>query len=172
MTKTRRLTVLALLCAVALVMITIEFQLPSLTSVPGIKLGLSNIVTLFTMYTLGPGSALTVLGIRVILGGILTGQVGALAYSLSGGLLAYLVLFLLCRRIPVKQLWVLSVLSAISHNVGQILAAVAISQTPELWWYLPVLVISGVVTGAFTGLAAQFLLFRLEKTHGYLFSKK
>ena len=56
--------------------------------------------------------------------------------------------------------------------VGQILAAVAISQTPELWWYLPVLVISGVVTGAFTGLAAQFLLFRLEKTHGYLFSKK
>lgn len=163
MPNTRRLTTLSLLTAVALIMFIIESQLPPLTAIPGIKLGLSNVITLVTMYLLGPGSALLVLLIRVVLGGIVTGQVGAIAYSFAGGVLSFLVLLLLRRVISLRQLWVISIFCAIAHNFGQILVAVWMTETLELFWYGFILTISGIVTGLFTGLAAQAVLMHLAK---------
>lgn len=169
MSRTRRLTTLSLLTAVALITFIIESQLPPLTAIPGIKLGLSNVVTLAAMYLVGPAGALMTLLARIFLGSIVTGQTGALAYSLTGGGLSYLVLLALRPRFSLGQLWVVSAFCAMVHNWGQILAAVVITGTPELWWYGLILTASGIVTGLFTGLAAQHVLRQLEKADPDLF---
>ena len=172
MSRTRRLTTLSLLTAVALIMFIIEAQLPPLTAIPGIKLGLSNIVTLVAMYLIGPAGAAMTLAARIVLGAIATGQVGAMAYSLTGGGAAYAALLFLRRVFALRQLWVASVFCAVVHNWGQILAAVFITGTPELWWYGLILTASGIVTGLFTGLAAQAALQQLCKTGGWFYRKK
>ena len=159
--KLRRLTFAALLTTIALILFTVEAQLPPLTAIPGIKIGLSNVVTVFALYTLGAVPALAVLLVRVVLGGLITGQVSAILYSLSGGLLAWTLSALLKRFFQDDKLWVLSVFAAAVHNVGQLGCAVLITMTPSLFWYLPLLLIAGILAGAFTGLAAQQVLKRL-----------
>ncbi len=160
--RIKKLALAALLAAVALIVWYIEAQLPYLTPVPGIKPGLSNIVSLFALYCVGPLFALGVLVVRIVLGSLLTGQVAALLYSLFGGLPAFGLGVLIRRRFPVKQIWVVSIFMAIVHNAGQLTAAVLVTATPELAAYFPALFVSAIVTGAFTGLAAQFLLLRLR----------
>lgn len=166
--KTAQITKAALLIAAALIVYIIESQIPPLAPVPGIKLGLSNIFTLFALYTLGPGEAVCVLLVRVVLGGLLTAQPVAIIYSLSGGIPSFLLVLLCYKRCPQSKIWVLSAASAVIHNTGQIAAAILITSTKELIVYLPVLVISGIITGVFTGLCAQFVLARI----GRRFSKK
>ena len=160
--KTQKLTRCALLTAAALVVFVIESQIPPLTSIPGIKPGLSNIFTLFAMQVLGPGWALALFLIRVTLGSVITGQMMALLYSMAGGLLAFGVMLAL-RKLPQDRMWVCSVFAAMAHNLGQIAAAVAVTGTKEIVYYLPVLLLSGIVTGAFTGLCAQLVICRLRK---------
>lgn len=160
--KLRKLTLSAVLAAAALILFTVEAQIPPLTAVPGVKLGLANVVTVFALFTVGPWWALGISLTRIILGSLITGQVGAMLYSLSGGLLAWCTGALLCRALKGEQTWVLSTLSAMAHNVGQIALAVRITETPALWAYLPVLLISAVLAGAFTGLGAQLVLKRLQ----------
>ncbi|MDD3165691.1 MAG: Gx transporter family protein [Oscillospiraceae bacterium] len=160
--KTRKLTRLALLAAIALTIFVLEAQVPALVPVPGVKLGLANIVTVVTLYLYGPGSALTVLLVRVVLGSLATGQVMAMLYSLSGGLLSLLAMLPMRRVVTEKQLWALSIVAAMAHNCGQILAAMALTGTPAIVVYLPVLLLSGMVTGLFTGLCAQFALKKLR----------
>ncbi len=158
MKKTKRLTLLAVLTAAALCVFVLEAQLPPLTPVPGIKLGLANIFTLFALYVLEAKSALALLLVRVVLGSLVTGQVSAMGYSLCGGLLSYLVLLLFYRRIPGKQLWALSILSALVHNLGQLLLASVVMGTFAIFWYAPMLFLAAMVTGAFTGLTTQMVL--------------
>lgn len=158
MKKTKRLTLLAVLTAAALCVFVLEAQLPPLTPVPGIKLGLANIFTLFALYVLEAKSALALLLVRVVLGSLVTGQVSAMGYSLCGGLLSYLVLLLFYRRIPGKQLWALSILSALAHNLGQLLLASVVMGTFAIFWYAPMLFLAAMVTGAFTGLTTQMIL--------------
>jgi heptaprenyl diphosphate synthase len=160
---TRRLTRMAVLTAVALTIFVVELQLPSLTPIPGVKLGLANIVTVYAMFTLGPADTLCVLLARILLGSFFAGQIMALLYSLAGGLLCYLVMLLLRRILTVKQIWVCGVLGAVAHNVGQIAVAILLTRTPALVYYLPVLLVSGILSGAFTGLCAQFVANRLPQ---------
>ncbi len=161
--RTRKLAETSLLAATALIIYIVEAQIPSLTNIPGVKLGLSNTVTLFAMYTVGIGQAMFILVIRVLLGAFATGQVMSLIYSAAGGIVSFIVCALLKKVFPVRLLWVVSVFGAIGHNIGQIAAAVFVTGTREIIYYLPILVISGVVTGAFTGFAAQFALKRVER---------
>ena len=160
--KLKKLTVSAVLASAALILFTVEAQIPPLTAVPGVKLGLANVVTVFALFTVGPWWALGISLTRIVLGSLITGQVGAMLYSLAGGLLAWCVGALGCRVLKGEQVWVLSTLSAMGHNVGQIALAVWITETPALWAYLPVLLISAVLAGSFTGLGAQLILKRLD----------
>ena len=160
--RTRRLAALALLTAASLCVYLLEAQLPPLAPIPGIKLGLSNIFTLFTYIYLDPPAALTLLLMRILLGCTLTGQVSAIAYSLSGGLLAFAVLALLRQCFAPGQLWILSVFSAMAHQVGQLAAAALILQSRAVFWYLPAMLLAAMAAGALTGLAAQLVLQRLK----------
>ncbi len=156
--KTKKLTALAMLTALSLIIFIIEAQLPPLVPIPGIKLGLANIVTLITIYMYGRKEAFCVLALRIGLGTVFTGHMLSLIYSISGGLLSYIVMALLFKLFDTKRLWVISILCAIAHNIGQITAAVAITHVPELIWYLPALMISAIITGAFTGVIAMLIL--------------
>ena len=161
--NTRRLVRAAVLTAVALTIFIIELQIPSPVPIPGVKLGLANIVTIYAIFLLGPADAAAILLTRIILGSVFSGNLMALAYSLAGGLMCYLIMLLMGQLVTEKQIWVCSVFGAIAHNVGQIGAAIAITRMPSLLAYLPVLMISGIAAGLFTGLAAQFTVNKLGK---------
>lgn len=160
---TKRLTRMAILTAVALTIFIVELQLPTLTPIPGVKLGLANIITVYAMFTLGGADTLCILLARILLGSLFSGQMMALFYSLAGGLLCYVVMLLLRRLFTPKQIWICSVFGAVAHNIGQITVAILITRTPALICYLPVLMISGIIAGTFTGLCAQFVGHRLRR---------
>ena len=157
-----RVARLALLTAIALTIFLVEAQLPA-ARIPGVKLGLANIVTVYAVFALGPRDALMVLCARVFLGAVFSGQMMTLLYSGAGGLLSWLALCLLCRLLDRKQMWLASPVAGMCHNVGQLLAAAGVMRTWAVLAYLPYLVIAGVVAGLFTGVAAQVLDGRLEK---------
>ena len=161
--KTKKLAVLALLTAIALTIFLVEAQLPAPVPIPGVKLGLANIVTVFTVFALGPGEGAAVLFCRIVLGAVFAGNFSAILYSAAGGLCAILVTVLLRRILTPRQLWVAGALGAVAHSIGQMGAAVWISGTPGILIYLPVMVACSIVTGLFTGLCAQILLNRGKK---------
>ena len=134
--KTRKLTLLALLTAIALTIFMVEAQIPALVPIPGIKLGLANIVTVFA------------------------GNFSTIFYSAAGGALAIAVTIGLRKILTKKQLWVAGALGAVAHSIGQMTMAVLLTGTPGLIVYLPVMIAVSIVTGTFTGLCAQFLVNR------------
>lgn len=156
----RKMTVMALLTAIALTIFMVEAQIPALIPIPGIKLGLANIVTVFTVFTLGAGEGAMVLGMRIFLGAIFAGNFSTILYSAAGGICAIAVTILMKKLLTRKQLWVAGVLGAIAHSLGQMVAAILITGTSGLAIYLPVMIAVSILTGAFTGLCAQFLVNR------------
>ena len=161
--KVKKLTVMALLCAIALTIFMIEAQIPPVIPIPGVKLGLSNIVTVFSVFVLGPLEAAVILFGRIFLGAVFAGNFSSILYSASGGLLAILVTIGLRRILSVKQLWVAGCLGAIAHSVGQMTAAVLVMGTISIAIYLPIMIVCSIVTGLFTGLCAQLLVNRGNK---------
>ena len=163
MRKTKKLAAMALLSTIALIIFVVEAQIPAPVPVPGVKLGLANIITLVTMVIFDRKEAGAVLFVRIFLGSLFAGSPSTLIYSAAGGLLAYLVMCLLIGTMSDERLWLLSALSAIGHNAGQLGACALILKTPGIFGYAPVLAISGVITGVFTGLAAMYLIRALRK---------
>ena len=148
-----------MLTAIALIIFVVEAQLPPLAPVPGIKMGLANIVTLVTLVWYGRREAFLVLVLRIVMGSIFAGQIMSLLYSLAGGIMCFAVMSLAIR--PLKnRLWIVSALGAIAHNVGQIIVAVLVTSTWQIVMYLPILIFSAVLTGTFTGLVAGFIVKR------------
>ncbi|MBP3538340.1 MAG: Gx transporter family protein [Oscillospiraceae bacterium] len=163
MRKTKKLALMAVLTAIALTIFMIESQIPAPVPIPGVKLGLANIITLTTMLILGRKEAGAVLTVRVLMGAVFAGSPASLLYSAMGGLFAYIVMCILVGIIPEKRLWALSALSAMAHNAGQLLACVLVVKTPGVFVYAPALIVSGVITGAFTGWGAMYLVRALRK---------
>ena len=158
--KTRKLTTLSLLCAIALTIFMVEAQIPALVPVPGIKLGLANIVTVFTVFAIGAKEGALVLFVRIFLGAVFAGNFSTIFYSAAGGALAIGVTILSRKFLTRKQLWVAGVLGAIAHSIGQMAMAVTLTGTPGLAVYLPVMIVVSIITGCFTGLCAQLLVNR------------
>ena len=157
---TKKLTRMALLTAIALTIFMVEAQIPALVPVPGVKLGLANIVTVFAVYTMGSKEGALILAARIFLGAVFAGNFSTIFYSAAGGTCAILVTIGLKRILTKGQLWVAGALGAVAHAVGQMAMAIALTGTPGLIVYLPVLIITSVITGIFTGLCAQFLVKR------------
>ena len=178
----KKITLMAVLTALGLIIFIIEAQLSLPFPLPGVKLGLANAVTLFSLFygtgkshqeNSSPGNnrdlnittvdALVILLCRIVLGAVFTGRLVAFAYSLTGGLLGFAAQAIMKRFVSRKQIWVCGAIGAVFHNTGQILAAMLIMGTPSIAAYLPALIIAGVPTGVITGLAAQFTLARTER---------
>lgn len=158
--KTKRIALLGLLTAIALTIFMIEAQIPAVIPIPGVKLGLSNIVTVFAVFTLGPWDGVAVLACRIFLGAVFAGNFSTILYSAAGGFLSILVTMSLRKVLKENQIWAAGCLGATAHSVGQMIAAIAITRTPGLLVYLPVLVIISIFTGLFTGFCAQLLIKR------------
>ena len=155
--QTKRLTLCGVLTAAALTIFVLEAQLPPLVPVPGIKPGLANLITLFALVFLSPQDAFLILLARILLGTALVGNPAVLIYSLTGGLACLAAEVLLLRLCGAKQLWAISAAGAMVHNIFQLLAAACITRTLSVFWYLPALLIAGLLTGLFTGLCIWYL---------------
>ena len=158
--KTRKITMLAVLSAVALTIFLLEAQLPPIVPLPGVKIGLANIVTVFAVFAMGPGEGALVLAVRIFLGSVFAGNFSTIFYSAGGGALSILVTVGLRRVLKRNQLWVAGCLGAVAHSVGQMAVAVVMTGTRSMVLYLPVMIVISLITGLFTGLCAQFLVNR------------
>lgn len=169
---TKQLTLCAVLTAMALGLSYLEnfFPLSLAIPVPGIKLGLANIVTLFALYALGPAQAMLILIARCFLGAVFAGNMNALIFSLLGGVTAMLVMILL-RSVPKLSVYGVSVGGAAAHNCGQVAAAILTLGNTAPLYYLPVLLGVSLFTGALTGLIAACLFRALAHT-GLMGSKE
>lgn len=159
---TRRLAVLSALIAVAMILSYVESQIPAFVAVPGVKIGLSNIATVFALYTLGPSAAVTVSLVRVCLSALLFGNTVSLIYSLAGAALALVVMLVLMRIRLFSELGV-SVGGGVAHNAGQVIAACLVMENAAISVYLAPLAVSGVIAGVAVGVASGLLVKRLEK---------
>ncbi|MBQ9827881.1 MAG: Gx transporter family protein [Lachnospiraceae bacterium] len=161
--NTKKLAALSLLTAIALVIYILESMIPPLVPVPGIKLGLANVITLFVLVYYGAREAAMVLTVRVILSSIFVGQITYFFYSVAGAAAAFLIMWLFTRINRKRFLWFTGAMGGIFHNLGQILVAVLIMGSPYILSYFPFLMISGIITGLFTGTCVQLLIKRKIK---------
>lgn len=149
-----------LLIALAMVLSWVEAQIPAFFPVPGMKLGLTNLVVVTALYALGWADALTLNLVRIILTGITFGNLFAMLYSLAGGLLSFLAMILL-KRSGRFGMVTISIAGGVFHNVGQILVAMVVLESSYVFYYLPVLWLSGLGAGAVIGVLCALVLKRL-----------
>ncbi len=164
--KTRKIVLLSLLTAGAIILHMVESMLPNpmLVISPGARLGLSNIVTLGILYIYGAKEALIVMLVRVFLGGILYGSPITIIYALFGGLLSLAVMILLKKSKGVSIKGV-SMTGAVFHNIGQLIVASVLISNIRIMYYLPIMLISSLGTGLFVGLGGEFLSLRIKAIH-------
>lgn len=156
--KTKTVAFMGLCTAVALILAFVEVLIPPLFSaVPGIKMGLPNIIIVFLLYRKNAKSAIVVSLLRIALSALLFGNLMALLYSVAGGVLSLLVMIVL-RRTNLLSAVGVSVAGGVSHNVGQVLMAMLLLDTTELAYYLIVLTVTGTIAGVFIGLCSALLI--------------
>lgn len=158
-----QLVLISLMAALSLGLYALESLIPPIVPVPGVKLGIANVITLICLYILGTKAAFGVLLIRVFLSSLLFGQPVSLVYSLFGGILSFVTMVALKKVFCQSNIWAISVFGAFGHNLGQIIAAVIITSEFMVAYYFLFLIISSVITGVFTGLCAQSAIKKLEK---------
>lgn len=159
--KAKQLTQLAMLTGVALIIFIVEMQIPNPFPIPGIKLGLANIITVYALYNYRAGEVMMIVFVRIFLAAVFGGNMMALLYSFAGSVLCLAGMLLLKRIIDEKHIWIASVFGAVLHNIGQMTVAVLILGFGVLA-YLPFLLVSGCLAGAFTGGCAQIVIKRIK----------
>ena len=159
--KTKRLAELSMLTAAALIIFIVELRFPDILPIPVVKLGLANIITVFAVYRFSGREVLLMVLTRVTLGAVFSSNFSALIYSLAGALLCLAGMLLLRWFIPIGYLWLCSIIGAVLHNTGQIAVAVLVMRSMAVAVYYPILIVSGCIAGAFTGICAQLILKRL-----------
>ena len=159
---TRKIAQYGMMVALALIMSYIEAQIPAFVAVPGMKLGLTNIVVVAALYLLGTKSAMFINIVRIFLVSLLFGNTMSLAFSLVGGMLSTIIMIFLKKSDKFSTVGV-SAAGGITHNIGQILVAVFLLNTSAIAWYLPILWISGIFSGIVIGIIAGIVTSRLAK---------
>ena len=150
-----------LLTALAIIFGYVEFLVPVNLGIPGTKLGIANIVVLFSLYFLGRRGAFLISMVRIVISGLLFGGVFSMLYSLGGGILSFALMALLYKNRYVSPIGT-SIAGGVCHNVGQLIVAVLIANTPALFTLFPWLVLVGAVTGAINGVLALIILRRTK----------
>ena len=161
-TKTKKIVRMSLFTAIALIIFVIEAQIPFVPIIPGIKLGLANIVTLILISCFTYKEAFTVLIIRIILGSIFSGQMVCFFYSLSGGIFCFIAMAISSKLLKRSNMWFTSIIGGLFHNIGQMTAALIILRSWNVVYYFPVLIVSGIVTGFVVGVTAEIICKRIK----------
>lgn len=146
--------------ALALICSYVESLIPISFGIPGVKLGLTNIVVVLMLYCIGAKEALAVSVCRIVLAGFLFGNLFSILYSLAGGLLSFLIMWAVKRTGKLGILPV-SVCGGIFHNIGQLAVAALVVENYNVFYYLPVLLLAGAATGLAIGVVAQELIIRI-----------
>jgi len=166
MKNTKRIVLLAIMVSQALVLSIIESWIPIPVPVPGVKLGLANIITMIVIMFFGIKDALLVVVVRCALSSAYGGGLMVFLFSIAGGVLSAIVMFLLHRKLSkVFSTVGISIAGAVSHNIGQLAVACVVMKELLVMTYLPVLMASGVVTGCFVGICSNLLAGALKKTN-------
>lgn len=159
--KTEKITRLALLLALGLILSYLESLLPVMYFVPpGVKLGLSNLVTMFVLYQFGGKDALLILSLRVVLSGFMFSGLTSIIFGMAGGALCVIVMSLL-KRIGIFSVMGVSMAGAVCHNLGQLIAACFVVSNANMLYYLPILCAAGLISGIVTGYISALLINRL-----------
>ena len=161
--KTKRIAVTGLLVALAMILSYVESLIPPFAAVPGMKLGLTNLVVLVALLCMNAGYAFAINVVRIVLVGITFGNLFSMIYSLAGGLLSFLVMLLLKRSGKFGPVGI-SAAGGVAHNFGQILVAMFVLETGKLIYYLPFLCLSGTAAGLAVGLLGGEMARRLVRT--------
>lgn len=159
--KSRKVATFSLMITLCLILTYIEAIIPFNFAIPGIKLGLSNIVVLFTLYKIGFKEAIIINILRILLAGFLFSNVMTIMYSLSGGILSF-VTMVLVKQIKSLSIISVSVTGGIFHNIGQIFMAYIYLGSDKVILYLPVLLIFGTITGVITGIVSAMVVERVK----------
>ena len=159
--RTRRLTLLSLMVALALILSYVESKIPAFVAIPGVKVGLANIVVILALYKLGAKEAAAISGVRILIVSMLFGNAVSWVYSVTGAIFSFAVMLLLKKLTPLNEVTV-SVAGGVMHNVGQIIAACMLMETAAVMYYLPFLIVSGVIAGIAVGIAAALLIKRVK----------
>ncbi len=159
--STKKLTTLAVTVAVAMVLSFVESRIPAFVSIPGVKVGLANIAVIFALYKLGWREAAAVSVVRVFLVSLLFGSVVSLAYSIAGAVLS-LAVMMLVKRIGLFSELAVSVVGGITHNIGQILVAFLLLETEVVFYYLPFLLVTGIIAGIAVGAVSALLVRKIK----------
>lgn len=160
MPDTKNIAKIGMLVAVAFVLSYIESLLPLNLGIPGIKAGLSNIVVVFAIFYFRPVTAFGIAIVRIVLSGLAFGGLSGMFYSLAGGILSFVVMLLL-KKTRKFSVYGISVAGGVFHNIGQILVAMAVLQSSMVAYYLPFLLVAGVIAGIIVGMLAAVLIKRL-----------
>lgn len=159
--KTKRITWNGMFVAAAFVLNYVESMFPFSLGIPGIKIGLSNIVVMIALYEMKKSEAFIIAMTRILLMGITFGSLSTLLYSLAGGLLSFFVMLLLKKR-AWFSVYGISLAGGVCHNIGQLLVATLILKTSILIYYLPFLLVAGCISGVLIGFLAALLIKRLH----------
>lgn len=159
--KAKRIALFGIMVALAFTFSYLESLIPFNFGIPGVKLGLANLVVVVALYVMKPGEAFSIAIIRIFLAGLTFGNVYSLAYSLCGGILSFIVMWLV-KRTKLSVIGV-SMMGGICHNIGQITVAAIVMETVRIVYYLPVLIGAGLLTGLLLGVISNLIINRLKK---------
>lgn len=152
----------SMLVALAMIFSYVEVLIPFSFGIPGIKLGLANLVVVIGLFFLKPSQVFGILVVRIVLSAFMFGNMSSLIYSLAGGILSFIVMLLL-KRIKGFSMTGISMAGGVSHNVGQLLVAAAVVENMHVFYYMPVLLVAGLVTGMLIGMVGQRVYKYIER---------
>lgn len=158
----KRIARYALLVALAMVLSWLESLIPLSVAIPGVKLGLTNLVVLFALYRMRTADAITISLIRVVLVSITFGNAYAFAYSFAGAVLSFLIMWTMKKSEKFSSVGV-SVAGGVGHNLGQIIVAALVLENSGIFLYLPALMLSGTAAGVCIGVVGGIIVQRLKK---------
>lgn len=161
MKPSKKVAYYGIFAALAILMGYVEMLIPVVVAVPGIKLGLANVIVLIALYFMGTKAAFFISFIRIFIVGLLFAGFAGLLYSLAGAGLSFFVMIFM-KKIKVFSIIGVSAAGGIFHNIGQIVLAALVVNNIKLFYYLPILLISGIITGIVTGIVAKYCLFYLD----------
>ena len=159
--KTRKIATLALAIALAMILSFVESQIPAFVAIPGVKVGLANIAVVFVLYKLGWKEAVLISLVRVVMVSMLFGTLVSLFYSVAGAVLSLTGMVLL-KKTGLFSTVAVSVTGGVLHNVGQILMACLLLETNVIVYYLPFLILSGVIAGVVIGVVSAIIVNRVQ----------